>query len=194
MSDFPSNIVARLVWDGWHRGRNVEPWDEVARLDRCGYPVFPTAWRFLVQFGRLRLWRDVGRQFAHGEPAALDLTLGEVAPPYDSREMQAITSGAGLSLCLVGAFVYPGRSAHSAVLLVDERGVFYRCMDHTYLDLIGHTPADMITNFYDGLLNVERVYTLVGPPSAGRPTNRTSALRRTPTQTRRAEVFTTPPG
>lgn len=169
MSDFPAGIAARLAQDGWHRGRRVEPWDEVARLDRGGYPVFPAVWRFLVEFGGLVLRREAGPQPCRAEPAALDCTLGEVNPPHDTPEMQAITTGTGLALCLAGAFVYPGRPVPSAALLMDERGAFYRHMDRAYLDLIGHTPADMVTNFYDGLHSAQRIFTLDAASGAGHP-------------------------
>jgi hypothetical protein len=160
MSDFPRSIVTRLVWDGWYRGRNVEPWDEIARLDRCGYPVFPTVWQFLVQFCGLTLWRDIGRQFAHSEPAALDFTLQEIALPYNSPEMQAVTTNTALAFCYVGQFIYSGKPARTAILMMDEHGVFYRFVDLTYLDLIGHTSADMVTNFYNGLHSTQRIFTL----------------------------------
>jgi hypothetical protein len=164
MSGFPRSIVTRLVWDGWYRGRNVEPWEEVARLDQCGYPVFSTVWQFLIQFCGLTLWRDIGRQFAHSEPAALDFTLQEIALPYNSPEIQAVTAHTTLAFCYVGQFVYSGKPARSAVLMMDEHGIFYRFVDLTYLDLIGHTPADMVTNFYTGLHSAQRIFTLDTPP------------------------------
>jgi hypothetical protein len=169
MSDFPGSIVTRLVWDGWYQGRNVEPWDEIARLDGCGYPVFPSVWQFLIQFCGLTLWRDIGRQFAHSEPAALDFTLQEIALPYDAPEMKAVTSHTALAFCYVGQFVYSGKPARSAVLMMDEHGVFYRLVDFTYLDLIGHTPADMVTNFYTGLHSAQRIFTLDIPLNGNGP-------------------------